>query len=83
MTVETTPPPVSSLAMPAFGDNGHQLVAINDAALLVDDDDTVSVTVERDADVGAHFAHFLCERFWRCRATLQLKLTPFGSGCRF
>ncbi len=46
-------------AMPAFRDHGHQLIAIDDLALFIDDDDTVSIAIERNTDVGAHFAHLL------------------------
>ena len=41
--------------MPALGDDRHQLIAIDDLAFFVDDDDAVGVAIERDADVGAHF----------------------------
>ena len=34
-------------------DQRHHLVAVDDLALLVDDDQPVGVAVERDADVGA------------------------------
>ena len=47
-------PPVVA---PAFGDDGHHLVAVDHMALLVDDDHAVGVAVERDADVGAHLPH--------------------------
>ncbi len=67
----TTPPAVSlPRAMPGVGDDGHQLVAVDDLALLVDDDDAVGVAVERDADVGAHFAHLGDQRLRLGRAAL-------------
>ena len=43
-------------------DHGHQLVAVNDLALLVDDDDAVGVAIERDADIGAHFLDLGAQR---------------------
>ena len=46
-----------SVFLPALGDDREQLVAVDDVAALVDDDDTVGVAVERDADIGAHLAH--------------------------
>ena len=51
--------------MPALGDDRHQLVAVDDIALLVDDDDAVGVAVERDADIGAEFLDLIDERFRR------------------
>ena len=46
----------AAIILPAFGDDGHELVAIDDLALFIDDDDAVGVAIERDADIGAHFA---------------------------
>ena len=66
MTVATTPPAASlPRACQALGDDGHDLVAVDDLALLVDDDDAIGVAVERDADVGAHLAHLGDERLGR------------------
>ena len=45
--------------MPGFGDQRHDLVAVDDGAVLVDDDHAVGVAIERDADIGAHFMHLL------------------------
>src|SRR5690606_21506017 len=42
---------------PAFGDDGHQLVAVDELAVLVDDLHTVGITIERDADIGAYFMY--------------------------
>ena len=39
------------------GDHGHELVAVDHLALLVDDEHPVGVAVERDADIGAQLAH--------------------------
>ena len=55
-------------ALPGCGDERHELVAVDDLAALVGDDDTVGIAVERDADIGAHFAHPLAHRFGRRRA---------------
>ena len=38
-------------------DNRHQLIAVDQMALFIDDQHAVGVAVEGDADVGAHFAH--------------------------
>ena len=46
-------------AVPGFGDQRHQLVAVDHGAVLVDDHHPVGVAVERDADIGAHLVHLL------------------------
>ncbi len=48
--------------LPAFGDDGEQLVAVHHMAALVHDHDAVGVAVERDADIGAHLAHLAADR---------------------
>ena len=69
MTVATTPGLARRpSSLPAFGDHGEQLVAVDQMAALVDDDDAVGIAIERDADVGAHFAHLAAQRFRRGRA---------------
>ena len=45
----------TAVGLPAFGDHRQQLVAVDDAPALVDDEHAVGVAVERDADIGAHF----------------------------
>ncbi len=47
----------AAVVLPASGDHRHQLIAVDQMALLVDDHDAVGVAVERDADIGAHLAH--------------------------
>ena len=42
---------------PGARDDGHELVAVDELPLLVDDEDAVGVAVERDADIGAELAH--------------------------
>ena len=49
-------------------DDGHDLVAVDDLALLVDDHHPVGVAVERDADVGPQLAHLGDQRRGRGRA---------------
>ncbi len=46
-----------AVLLPVGGDRRHQLVAVDDPAGLVDDQHAVGVSVERDADVGAHLPH--------------------------
>ena len=43
-------------------DQRHQLVAVDQLALLVDDDQPVGVAVEREADVGAARDHRLLQQ---------------------
>ena len=57
-----------AVLLPALGDHGQQLIAVDDVALLVDDHHAVGVAVERDADVGAHLAH-LAARARRARSS--------------
>src|SRR5262249_55788031 len=52
----------SAAPVPALGNDGHDLIAVDDAALLVDDHDPVGVAVERHTNVGAHLAHLLAYR---------------------
>ena len=75
-----TTPPAASLprAVPALGDHRHDLVAVDDLALLVDDHDAVGVAVERDADVGAHLAHLVAQRLRRGRAALVVDVAAVG-----
>ena len=47
----------TAVFLPACGDDGEQLVAVDDLAVLVDDHHAVGVAIERDADIGAHLAH--------------------------
>ena len=47
---------------PALGDQRQDLVAIDDAALLVGHHHPVGVAVQRDAEIGAHFAHLGAHR---------------------
>ena len=67
-------PPAASLPrpVPAFRDHRHELIAVDDIALLVHDHDTVCVAVERDADVGAKLFHLLDERLRRRRTAIQI-----------
>ncbi len=69
MTVATSPPPCSwPRACHDVGDQRHQLVAVDDVALLIGDDHPVGIAIERDADVGAHLAHLLAHGLRRGRA---------------
>ena len=64
--------------MPGFRDDGHDLVAVDHLALLVDDDDAIGVSVERDADVGAHLAHLGDEGVGVGRAAVVVDVAAVG-----
>jgi hypothetical protein len=64
------PAPQIAPAVPELGDHRHELVAIDDLALLVDDDDAVRVAIERDADIGAQLLHLGDQLLRRGRADL-------------
>ncbi len=58
----TTPPPASRpFWFQDFGDQRHDLVAVDQRAVLVDDHHAVRVAVERDADVGPYLMNLLRE----------------------
>ncbi len=59
-----------SALLPGLGDHRHELVAVDDAALLVDDHHAVGVAVERDADIGAHLADLADQILGRGRAAI-------------
>ena len=73
ITVATMPPAASRpRPMPALRDDRHQLIAVDDIALLVDDDDAIGVAVERDADVGPEFLDLVDERLRRRRTAVEV-----------
>jgi len=57
-----------SLAMPGRRDQGHELVAVDESALLIGNDHAVGVAIERDADIGARLDHLGAHRLRRRRA---------------
>ena len=81
MTVATMPLPRSGPRRAQVSrDHRHQLVAIDDLAVFVDDDDAVGIAIERDADIGAHFVDLVAQSAsgWWSR-NCRLMLMPFGS----
>ncbi len=79
MTVATMPGLASRpSAMPTFGDDRHQLIAVDDMAPFIDDQHAVGVAVERDADVGAHLPHLSRERLRRGRADAAIDVEAVG-----
>ena len=67
-----------AVAQPAFGDDRHQLVAVDQMAFLVGDDDAVAVAVERDADIRAHFPHLLAQRLGGDRSAFLVDVEAVG-----
>ena len=63
---------------PAFGDQGQDLVAVDDAAMLVGHHHPVGVAVQRDAEIGAHFAHLGAHGLGRGRAAIQIDVGAVG-----
>ena len=64
--------------MPGLGNHGHELIAIDDLALLVDDHDAVGVTVKRYSDVGANLAYLRYKRVQCCRPALVVDVSTVG-----
>src|SRR4029453_19573382 len=54
-----------AVAMPRARDHRHQLVAIDDIAVLIRDDHPVGVSIEGNPDIGPDLAHLLAHRLWR------------------
>ena len=46
-----------AVVLPASGNHRHQLIAVDQMTLFIDDHDAVGIAVERDPDIGAHLAH--------------------------
>ena len=64
--------------MPTLRDHCHDLIAVDDAALLVDDHHAVGIAIERDANVGAHLTHLFAKCFRPRRAALVIDIAPIG-----
>jgi len=79
ITVATTPPPLNGRWRPRSGDDGHDLVAVDDLPLLVADGQPVGVAVQGDADISAVFAHRLGQGARRGRAALVIDVAPIGA----
>src|SRR5215470_20246978 len=47
---------------PTLGDDRYQLVAVDNAAALIHDHHPISVTIERDTDIGTHLTHLVRQR---------------------
>ena len=67
-----------AIVTPALGDDRQKLVAVDEMAALVCYHDTISVAVERDADIGAHFPHLAAERLRRGRAAVVVDIEAVG-----
>ena len=66
----------AAVLAPALRDDAHQLVAVDDLSKLVNQQQAVGVAVQRNANVGAHFAHLGDERFRRGRADVVIDVEP-------
>ena len=51
----------TAVLVPGFGDQRHDLIAIDDHAILVDDDNAIGIAVQRDADVGPNLVDLLLQ----------------------
>ena len=60
------------------GDQRHQLVAVEDDAALVGDDQPVGVAVERDADIGAARQHLAPHLLGHQRAAFAVDVEAVG-----
>ena len=60
----------AAVVAPALGDHRKELVAVDQMAALVHDHHAVGIAVERDADIGAHFADLAAQRLGRGRAAV-------------
>ena len=80
MMVATSPPPRSSPRLAHdVSDERHELVAIHHLALVIGNDDTVRIAVERDADIRTEFPDFGAHGLGWVEPQSSLMLVPFGS----
>ena len=77
MTVPTTGP-FSPFCLCLGGNDVQQLVAIGDAAEVIDHHQPVAVAVERDASMGLNARDRRLQQFRRRGAATELMLRPFG-----
>ena len=68
----------AAVLLPALGDDGEQLVAVDEVAVLVGDHHAVGIAVERDPDVGAHLAHLAAERLRLGGAAILVDVEAIG-----
>src|SRR5436190_20466922 len=68
----------AAVRLPALRDHRQQLVAIDDVPALVDDEHAVAITVERDADIRAHFLHLAAKRGGLGRAAFAIDVEAVG-----
>src|SRR5882757_223558 len=68
----------TAVFLPALRDHSQKLVAVDHMAALVDQDDAIGIAIERDADIGAHLAHLLAQRFRRGRAAFLVDVETIG-----
>jgi hypothetical protein len=63
---------------PRFRDQRHQLVAIDDRAVLVDDQHPIGVAIQRDADIGADFMDLARQRDRVGRTAIEIDVGAVG-----
>src|SRR5262245_3082561 len=64
--------------LPRLGNHRHELVAVDDVALLVHDHDAVSIAVEGDADIGAHLVDLADQVVRRGRTAIPVDVEAVG-----
>ena len=70
--------PQHAAARPADADERHQLVTVNNAARLINNDQPVRVAIERDADVRAAGHHGFLEHARRGRSAFVVDVLAIG-----
>jgi hypothetical protein len=46
---------------PAVGNHRHQLITLNDTATLIDQNDAISIAIERNPNIGAQLANLVAQ----------------------
>ena len=67
-----------AVALPLVGDHGHELVAVDQPALLAGKHDTVGVAVERDAEIGAVHDDAFLQKLRMGRAAIAIDVESVG-----
>src|SRR3569832_630970 len=67
-----------AILFPALRDHGEELIAVDQMAALIDQDHTIGIAVERNADIDAQFAHLAAQRFRRRGAAFLVDVEAVG-----
>ena len=65
----------TATAVPTLTDHCHQLIAINNLAVLIDDDNAVGIAVQCNPDICPDFLYFFNEGVGRSRAAIEIDVT--------